>query len=130
MSESLSGYIKRQLELKGVTGKAAAEAIGVTPTYFGRVKKGKVKPSMEFCQRLAEFFNDSILTVMRLAGWLPDDELDKSLIERLRELAARDPGFKELLEAYASLESAESKELFLAMVKAAVEVAERRLPET
>lgn len=123
MSQNLGHYIRQHLESKGMTNKAAAEAIGVTSAYFARVATGKVtRPSVDFCRKLAGLFDDSAIAVMRLAGWLSEDD-QEALLEEMRELATHDPGFSELLKSYRELRTQRERELFLAMAKAAIEVA-------
>ena len=86
----IAEYIRVQLRERGLSGRAAARAMGVSTSHFARVAAGRIKrPDAGFCVKLARLFEDSPITVLRLAGWLPDDN-DDVLLEEVRGLVARD----------------------------------------
>lgn len=122
MSKALVEYIKTGLENLSMSGRAAAEAMGISQSYFVRVTTGKVeKPGLEFCSKLAALFDDSPTKVMRLAGLLPELDTDEALIEEIRELSEKDPRFEEILRTYQDLPTDEAKDAFLAMARVALE---------
>lgn len=124
MSDRLRQYIKTRLRERGLSGRAAAQAMGVSNTYFVRVMTGNIaRPGVKFCVKLADLFGDSPVTVLRLAGWLPESR--DVLAEEANYLIAKDPQFAALVRLYQSLDE-EAKGLFLALVRAAVDFVERR----
>lgn len=126
MADTLTAYIRNRLKEKGISGRAAAEAMGVSNSYFVRVATGKIKrPGVEFCKKLAELFDDSALKVMRLAGWLPEENED-ALTGELRALVSNDPEFMELLAIYRRLATQRERRLFIALVKVATEALEHK----
>jgi transcriptional regulator with XRE-family HTH domain len=123
LTEHLRNYIRRRLKEKGTLGQTAAAAIGVSSNYFSRVATGKVeRPGASFCVKLAEFFGDSHITVLRLAGWLPETETDEALVQEMCELTRTDPYFKDLTRIYRGVTSEELKYILLAMATALVKV--------
>ena len=121
----LREYIKRRLQERGLSGRAAARAMGVSNSYFARVTSGRVtRPGVGFCVKLADLFGDSPVMVLRLAGWLPEDNEDVP-VEEVRHLIAENPQLATLARIYQSLHP-EARELFFALVRAAVNFVERR----
>ncbi len=121
MSDRLRNYIRARLRERGMSGRAAAAAMGVSNTYFVRVMTGKIKrPGVDFCNKLARLFNDSPIRVLRLAGWLPDD-VDAEMEKELSELMMRDPILRELLDLYRQMDSIEERDTFLRIARAIVE---------
>jgi len=125
MSETLGQYIRWRLREKGMSGRAAARAMGIGHSYLSNVVTGKIKrPGADFCRKLAEVLGESPVTVLRIAGWLPYDDDDKALLEELRVLV-NDPDFVQFMRAYRQLTPPERR-LFVAMTKAALEMVERQ----
>jgi transcriptional regulator with XRE-family HTH domain len=112
----ISQYIRARLQEKGMSGRAAAKAMGISHPYFVRVVNEKANPGVRFCIRLARAFDDSAVKMMRLAGIIPEPEdVDETLMLEIRELSGRDPRLKELLRTYQDLTSDRARDAFLSM---------------
>jgi transcriptional regulator with XRE-family HTH domain len=123
----LCRYIEQRLSQLGISGREVAECVGVTPTYLSRVKVGKVKPSCQFCIRLAECFGDSPIMVLRLVGHLPpaDDTLAHEITERI----TTDPLLVDLLQTYRDIRSETLRAALVAMTRAVVAVCQDHCQE-
>lgn len=85
-------WIKQQARLHGLSQRALGRAIGMSQSYVSDVINGKKPPSVEFCLKLAETFEETPEYVLRLADILPDSsgpDGDDPTLTRLLDLAGQ-----------------------------------------
>jgi transcriptional regulator with XRE-family HTH domain len=91
---ALARWLKRELELRGLTQQAAAVHAGVSvATVSDMLRKGHI-PRMETLFRLADYLETPREEVLRLAAQIPLSE---------EEAAGREPLVQELVEEFRKL---------------------------
>ncbi len=95
MSEALRLWLSNELNRRSWSHNELARQTGFSQTFVSNVLKGDRKPSVNFCNRVAEALEVSPDMLMRLAGLLPPAEpaspADESIIQELVELARNLP---------------------------------------
>jgi transcriptional regulator with XRE-family HTH domain len=85
----LAALLRELRTERGRSLRGAARDLDVDPAYLHRVETGEKRPSPEFQDRLARYYDVEPEVVMMSAGAIPEDVLailraNPDLIERLR----------------------------------------------
>ena len=83
---------------------ALANKIGISQSYLSSIIKGHKTPTIEVCNKIADAFNASRISIYTIMGWL-DSIDDNELPEEIKRLIHNDPFFPELVRIYASIPS-------------------------
>lgn len=78
---------------RGISMKKLGEYVGVSESTISLYETGKHEPSKEMLLKFADFFGvsvDYLLGREEIKKPIPEDELDKEIIERFSKLSATD----------------------------------------
>lgn len=87
MSDKLRAWLSKQLEKRGWSQRKLARQSGVSQTFISQTLSGDVKPSVNFCYKIAQALDESPEKVLRLAGILPANQPEDDTLQELIELA-------------------------------------------
>jgi transcriptional regulator with XRE-family HTH domain len=100
---ALARWLKRELELHGLTQQVAAVHAGVSvATLSDMLRRGHV-PRLETLLRLADYFETPREEVLRLAARIPLDAEEAGKVAAGSQVAERDPRVQELVEEFGRL---------------------------
>ncbi len=84
---NIVGYnLKALREQKGLLQKEVANAVGVHPSNYSKMEKGKRDVSINTADKLAKYYGVTLDELVHMSGKVPDDItiIDKSTSERLK----------------------------------------------
>lgn len=95
MSDQFREWLTSEMEKRRFSQRALAKETGISQPVVSRVLNGEVKPSVDFCIKVARLFEYSHEFVLNLAGILPpaspvsdsDDPALQELIELVKRLS-------------------------------------------
>jgi len=93
-----------------------ASGIGISQSYLSEILGGKKEPSIEVCNKIADYFKVSKIEIYKLMGWI-DNDPKGDLLEYLLELAKKDPDFVELVKLYSTFYTPEDKKRAIRVLK-------------
>lgn len=73
----LARTLREQRQLLGMTLRAVAQEAKLSESYVWRIEHGTRRPDADACVRLAQALQLDAAKVKRLAGFLPDSELER-----------------------------------------------------
>ena len=98
MKKNFGNIVRELREKKGLGIKRLAPDIGVSYTYLSKIENDKTKPSEEFIEKIADYFEYEKEELLIRSGRLPKDIIDiikenpKDAIDLLRkEFGAKKP---------------------------------------
>lgn len=100
---------------------AVADGIGISQSYLSEILGGKKEPSVEVCNKIADYFHVSKVEIYKLMGWI-DNDPNGDLLAYLVELAKKDPDFIQIAELYSSFQTPEDKKRAIRVLKSLLEV--------
>ena len=100
----------------GVSINKLADGIGISQSYMSEMLSGKKEPSVEICNKIADYFGVSRIKIYALMGWVDQSKLDSQLQFYL-DLIKNDPDFKELADLYSEFVSADDKKRAVGVLK-------------
>lgn len=92
----------------GVSINKLADGIGISQSYMSEMLSGKKDPSVDVCNKIADYFGVSRVKIYTLMGWLDQSELDNQL-QLYLDLIRNDPDFKEFADVYSEFTSVDDK---------------------
>lgn len=101
MSDQFRQWLTSEMDKRRFSQRALARAIGISHPFISRVLSGENQPSVDFCIKVAQTFDEAPEKLLRMAGILPtwpasEDATLQELIELARSLPPEDQ--KEILE--------------------------------
>ncbi len=95
MSEALRIWLSQQLDQRGWSHRELARQTGFSQALVSKTLSGERNPSANFCTTIAQVFETSPETILRLAGILPaitpaqpsDDSTLQEIVELVRNLS-------------------------------------------
>lgn len=100
----------------GISINKLADGIGISQSYMSEMLSGKKEPSVEICNKIADYFGVSRIKIYSLMGWVDQSELDSQLQFYL-DLIKNDPDFKEFADLYSEFVSADDKKRAIGVLK-------------
>lgn len=97
-----------------------ADQIGISQSYLSEILNGKKDPSIEVCNKIADFFGVPRIKVYIMMGWIEEVEVKKEL-QYYVELVRKDPNFKELADLYNTFDSIEDQKRAVRVLKSLLE---------
>ncbi|MCD4671328.1 MAG: helix-turn-helix transcriptional regulator [Anaerolineaceae bacterium] len=88
-AKGLVSFIKSYMEDNGLSIRALASQMDLSPAYVSSFMKGERVPDAVLCNQIADKLNVPQFTVFKLAGWL-DEEDEEIALSKLNELAQQD----------------------------------------
>lgn len=97
-----------------------AAELDFAPAHLSRIGTGKTKPNPETCKRIADYFGDPVILVLRLAGWVDDDDITADDFMKLFYAAIKDdPDLQLLFEVYQQQKTPAKRHAFVRSIQAA-----------
>ena len=100
----------------GVPMGNIADGIGISHSYLSELLNGKRDPSIEVCNKIADYFKVPRTQIYMLMGWI-EAEKDEDQLRHLIELAKRDPDFRELAQLYTTIDTPEDRRRAIRVLK-------------
>ena len=72
MPQDFAEWLRGELARRGLSQRELALRAGITGPTVGQIVRGKVQPTVESIVKIAEGLGEDPVTVLRLAGTLPD----------------------------------------------------------
>jgi transcriptional regulator with XRE-family HTH domain len=96
MSDTFRLWLSQEIDRRGWSHRELARQTGLSQTFVSKTLAGERKPSVNLCNKVAQAFDVSPETVLRLAGILPpaapaspeDNQILQELVEFARTLPA------------------------------------------
>jgi len=121
-TSKIGDWILKELKNHSIT--MAAEGIGISPSYLSAVIKGSKIPSVEVCNKIADYFVIPRTEIYQIMGWLEEPDLtkqDREYIAQLKEMVSRDPELAELVKTYSKFKTAEERRTAIRLLKTLLE---------
>lgn len=105
---------------RGLSLRGLATELEVAPAHLSRLANGKTKPNPDTCKRIADYFGDPVILVLRLAGWVEDDDITADEFMKLFYAAIKDdPDLQILFEVYQQQKTPAKRHAFVRSIQAA-----------
>lgn len=118
--QNLGEYLTERREQRGLSLRGLAAELKVAPAHLSRIATGKTKPYPDTCKRIADYFGDPVILVLRLAGWVEDEDIPADEFMKAFYAAIKDdPDLKLLFEVYQQQETPEKRSAFVRSIQAA-----------
>ncbi|MBP7692693.1 MAG: helix-turn-helix transcriptional regulator [Anaerolineales bacterium] len=118
--QNLGEYLTERREQRGLSLRGLAAELEVAPAHLSRIATGKTKPNPDTCKRIAEYFGDPVILVLRVAGWVDDEDITADDFMKLFYSAIKDdPDLQILFKVYQQQNTPEKRHAFVRSIQAA-----------
>ena len=102
--------------LNGHSLTYVATQMGLSHSYLSEIVRGKKVPSIEICNKIADYSGTPRTQIYRLMGWFDPAKEDDFFVQLL-EMAAKDPDLTELVNTYSQFQTKEDRRKAIRVLK-------------
>lgn len=92
---TLKDYIAARMRRSGHSTLSLSEVLGFSSSYISGIMNGQFKPSIDRCQRIAQYFEDDEQFVLEIAGYYT--AVDNATERLARQIATLSPEGQEFV---------------------------------